>query len=178
MSNIKSLKILEQVEIKSPCHESWELMHGNQEKRHCAQCVHTVTNLSALTKSQAEKILKRRGSERMCVRYEMLGNGAIKFKDSVSVISVLKGLGVFLVTIYTFLGLTSGAIAENSVEPANTAPTQEAPELMGEIADPSPSPSPTPTREIIGDMAVQKPEEVVPAQVTPIKMGKIAAPQK
>lgn len=59
---------LEQIEVKNPCSEDWEQMKGNAEVRFCSHCNLHVNNLSALTRREALKIV-RRSKGRICVRY-------------------------------------------------------------------------------------------------------------
>lgn len=59
---------LEQIEVKSPCSEDWDEMTGNAEVRFCSHCNLNVNNLSALTRREALKIV-RKSQGRICVRY-------------------------------------------------------------------------------------------------------------
>lgn len=61
-------KFLEQIEVKSPCSEDWNEMTGNAEVRFCSHCNLNVNNLSALTRREALKIV-RKSQGRICVRY-------------------------------------------------------------------------------------------------------------
>lgn len=67
--------------IPEPCHESWEAMTGDDRRRHCASCEHSVAALSALTRDEASVLLATRGEHR-CVRYEHDAAGVIWFADS------------------------------------------------------------------------------------------------
>jgi hypothetical protein len=48
---LSSLKILE------PCQERWEEMSGDDTRRYCERCEHSVTDLSTLTEKEAEAAL-------------------------------------------------------------------------------------------------------------------------
>lgn len=66
--------------IKSLCHESWEMMRGDFEVRHCASCDHEVHDLSAMTRREAQSLLARRSvGQRLCVRYAADENGQVEF---------------------------------------------------------------------------------------------------
>ena len=69
------------LQIPAPCHESWEAMAGDERRRHCASCDHSVVALSALTRDEAITLLATRG-EHDCVRYEHDAAGVIRFADS------------------------------------------------------------------------------------------------
>lgn len=67
--------------IPEPCHESWEAMTGDDRRRHCVSCDHSVVGLSALTRGEASALLATQGEHR-CVRYEHDAAGVIRFADS------------------------------------------------------------------------------------------------
>ncbi|MBI4748613.1 MAG: ankyrin repeat domain-containing protein [Acidobacteria bacterium] len=64
----RSLRILDRVQVKSPCTEDWNEMVGNDEVRFCSHCSKHVHNLSAMTRREAEElVLKSNGN--LCIRY-------------------------------------------------------------------------------------------------------------
>lgn len=71
------------VEIKSPCHESWDAMHGDTERRFCDVCAKHVHNLSAMTRQAATDLLQAHKGEHLCVRYSNQEDGQISFRDTV-----------------------------------------------------------------------------------------------
>ncbi|PCC67008.1 hypothetical protein SAMN02745121_08649 [Nannocystis exedens] len=73
------------VEIKSPCHESWDAMHGDDERRFCDVCAKHVHNLSAMTRQAASDLLRAHKGEHLCVRYSNQEDGQIAFRDTVPV---------------------------------------------------------------------------------------------
>ncbi|HEY8375325.1 MAG TPA: hypothetical protein VIK91_02500 [Nannocystis sp.] len=70
------------VEIKSPCHESWDAMHGDEARRFCDVCAKHVHNLSAMTRQEAVALLQRHRGEHLCVRYASHEDGTIAFRDA------------------------------------------------------------------------------------------------
>jgi len=72
-----------QVEITSPCHESWEAMNGDAERRFCGVCQKDVHNLSAMRHDEAEALLRERSGEHLCVRYTAEVDGSLRFRDLV-----------------------------------------------------------------------------------------------
>ncbi len=72
-----------QIEITSPCHESWDAMNGDAERRFCGVCQKDVHNLSAMRHDEAQALLQERASESLCVRYTAEGDGSLRFRDLV-----------------------------------------------------------------------------------------------
>lgn len=60
--------LVDSIEIKSPCSESWEAMSGNAQMRFCSHCEKSVNNLSEMTRKQAMRLV-RDSNGRICVRY-------------------------------------------------------------------------------------------------------------
>lgn len=60
--------LVDSIEIKSPCSESWDAMNGNAKMRFCSHCDKHVNNLSELTRKQAMRLV-RDSNGRLCVRY-------------------------------------------------------------------------------------------------------------
>lgn len=56
------------IEIKNPCSENWDEMHGNSTVRFCSHCAHSVNNLSEMTRREAVRLV-RRSEGRLCIRY-------------------------------------------------------------------------------------------------------------
>ncbi len=74
------LPLLQQVRVASPCKERWDGMAGDEHVRFCGRCEKNVYDLSALTASQAEALLRERG-ESMCVRFFRRSDGTILTSD-------------------------------------------------------------------------------------------------
>ena len=60
--------LVDSIEIKSPCSESWDAMSGNKKMRFCSHCDKHVNNLSEMTRKQAMRLV-RDSNGRLCVRY-------------------------------------------------------------------------------------------------------------
>jgi Carboxypeptidase regulatory-like domain len=68
--------MLERVSIAAPCSADWDSMTGTDQIRHCGKCDKNVYNLSAMTRRQAEALL--RGTEgRICARLYRRADGTI-----------------------------------------------------------------------------------------------------
>ncbi len=59
---------IDSVEVKSPCTEDWEKMHGNDRVRFCDHCAKDVKNLSVVTRKEAMRIVRASGGN-LCIRY-------------------------------------------------------------------------------------------------------------
>lgn len=81
-----------QVEIKSPCHESWDAMHGDDARRFCDVCAKHVHNLSAMARDEATALLRAHKGEHLCVRYASDEDGAIAFRDRVVPVARLRSV--------------------------------------------------------------------------------------
>jgi hypothetical protein len=69
---------LETLRIAEPCHADWAAMNGDQRSRHCGSCDLQVTDLTQLTRHEAETLLATRTpGGRVCVRYTVDATGNI-----------------------------------------------------------------------------------------------------
>ena len=72
--------LLRGVQVAAPCHESWDAMPGTDQVRSCERCQHKVYNLSEMSASEAEALI--RGAEgRLCVRFYRRADGTVMTKD-------------------------------------------------------------------------------------------------
>jgi hypothetical protein len=74
------LPLLSSVRVASPCKERWSDMAGDEHVRFCGRCEKNVYDLSSLSASQAESLLRERG-ESMCVRFFRRSDGTILTSD-------------------------------------------------------------------------------------------------
>jgi len=68
--------MLERISIATPCSADWDDMPGTDQVRHCAQCDKNVYNLSAMTRRQAEALL-RETEGHLCARLYRRADGTI-----------------------------------------------------------------------------------------------------
>jgi len=69
---------LSALRIPEPCHAEWAAMDGDHRSRHCAACDLHVTDLSQLTRADAEALLATRTpGGRVCVRYTVDAAGQV-----------------------------------------------------------------------------------------------------
>ncbi|HUJ59529.1 MAG TPA: hypothetical protein VLX92_13580 [Kofleriaceae bacterium] len=74
------LPILDNIKVAAPCTAPWDEMTGDDRVRHCGQCKLDVFNLSAMTRDEAEALL-RETTGRLCVRYFRRHDGTIITAD-------------------------------------------------------------------------------------------------
>ena len=74
------IEMLKNIKIASPCHASWDDMHGDDKARFCGLCQRHVYDLSAVGKEEAETlVLEHEG--RMCVRFYKRRDGTMLTAD-------------------------------------------------------------------------------------------------
>lgn len=97
----KSLPVLGEVKVASPCNADWNLMTGDEQSRFCDKCSKNVYNLSAMTTEQAEKLIREKERD-LCVRYYQRADGTVLTADCpvgvrrkrVKAVAFVAGLGV------------------------------------------------------------------------------------
>ena len=67
---------LEKIKIAASCKAEWRWMYGNDRVRFCGQCNLNVYNLSAMTREEAEDLI-RRTEGRLCVKFYRRSDGTI-----------------------------------------------------------------------------------------------------
>ncbi len=72
--------VLEGLRVASPCTVSWEAMAGDARVRHCGACRLNVYNLSAMSRREAEDLV-RRSEGRLCVRFYRRADGTVLTQD-------------------------------------------------------------------------------------------------
>jgi hypothetical protein len=59
---------IDRVRVKSPCTEKWEQMDGNDQVRFCSHCSKTVSNLSAMGRKEALRLVQASSGD-ICICY-------------------------------------------------------------------------------------------------------------
>src|SRR5688500_3810491 len=84
----QTLPTLDQIQIASPCHASWDDMRGDDRVRFCGYCQLNVYNLSDMPRDEAEKLVRERGVDgsglrggRLCVRFYRRHDGTVLTRD-------------------------------------------------------------------------------------------------
>lgn len=184
MEQKRSLPMLDQVKVASPCNADWNQMQGDDKSRYCGKCEKNVYNLSAMSREDAELlILEKEGN--LCIRLYRRTDGTVLTEDCPVGVrrKRLRLLGV--------VAIAGGAMATAAGFAASLV-TQGKPShpVAVEMGAPPPEPPPHVQGEaVMGDMAEAPPSavpakppppvKVEPPPVTPKlvpKMGKMAVP--
>ena len=182
MEQKRSLPMLDQVKVASPCNADWNQMQGDDKSRYCGKCEKNVYNLSAMTKEDAELlILEKEGN--LCIRLYRRTDGTVLTEDCPVGVrrKRLRLLGVVAIAggaMATAAGFAASMLTQG--KPANP--------VAVEMGAPPPQPPPHVQGEaVMGDMAEEPPSAVpapppppvktapIPPKLTP-KMGKMAMP--
>jgi hypothetical protein len=178
---------LQSLSIAKPCRADWDKMEGDDKSRFCQTCQKSVYNLSAMTTSDAEKLLAEKNGD-LCARIYRRADGTVITGDCPvgqkearrpfwwlsAGFAALMGLGAMLG------GGASGATTVNPPEPTmgdvavqpasvemGAAP---APPVLGRIICP-PTPKPKPTE-------APKPKPTAAPEMGEPTMGKPAIPKQ
>ncbi len=151
----RSLPMLDQVKVASPCNASWDDMVGDTRVRFCLSCEKNVFNLSAMPRAEAEALLQERSNGELCVRYYQRADGTmmtadcpvgVKRKRRKKVALAVAGAGAMALAATTALISSSNCsvmMGEMRV-PVTAVPSPEPPQLpmMGVLAHPVATPEP------------------------------------
>lgn len=74
------LVILENLYVAAPCPAPWSQMAGDDRVRYCTECKLNVYNISEMTRSEAEELI-RAHEGRLCVRFFRRADGTILTKN-------------------------------------------------------------------------------------------------
>ncbi len=110
------------IEVKSPCSEDWNEMRGNGQVRFCSHCNLNVNNLSAMTRKEVLKLV-RKSEGRICVRYvKNPKNNAPLFVNELYQIS-RRAPRLAVSVMATALSLSSMAYAQGGISINNVLQT-------------------------------------------------------
>jgi hypothetical protein len=76
----RSLPLLDQIRVASPCQASWEAMEGDDQVRFCLQCSKNVYDLSGMTREAAERLVQETEGA-ICVRFYRRADGTVLTAD-------------------------------------------------------------------------------------------------
>lgn len=177
---------LDDLRIAKPCHASWEEMVGDDRARFCGSCHKNVYDLRAMTREEAEALLREKGEA--CVRMARRADGTVITSDcpvGVSRAAQRKRVaGVFaggLLAASALLTKTRSAEAQEPPRPVATDAAANAlassplfawVDVLVRLFAPPPPP-PQPEVMMMGEVAPLTP----PPPPPPPRMGKIAMPK-
>ena len=163
---------LEQLQIASPCHASWDAMEGDDKKRFCGECRLHVHDLSAMTAAEAEAFMSQ-GDGRKCVRFYRRTDGSVLTQDCPRGFrAVRKRVGA------AWLVATAALLSVVGCQPEPEPPLMGAMPQKPPVDGPSTTGSPTTgmvapgatmgkmaaPRPIMGDVAVETMGEAMPIE--------------
>jgi hypothetical protein len=108
MSENQPTGILDNIAIATPCSASWDGMKGDDRVRDCSQCRLSVYNLSAMSKHEAETLIRERAGN-VCVRLYRRFDGTVITDDCPLALRKLRdslnyAAGILATLLSFFLG--------------------------------------------------------------------------
>jgi hypothetical protein len=76
----EELPVLDNLRVASPCTASWEDMRGDDRSRFCRHCSKHVYDLSAMTRGEAQALVREKESG-LCVRFYRRRDGTVLTRD-------------------------------------------------------------------------------------------------
>jgi hypothetical protein len=193
--NTRKLPLLDDIRIATPCSESWDGMVGTEQVRFCGGCMKNVYNLSAMTRDEAEAVIREKEGD-LCARLYRRKDGTVITADCT--VGIRRRRITRLAAAALAFGGAGVAFASMSTgtEPCDFPPVGEtskpARTKKHELNSPSiwerllggeePEPQMGDIQQVMGSAEpVAPPADVVPlmgaaAPPPPHRMGKIASP--
>lgn len=185
---------LEEIRVATPCRADWDKMQGDDRSRFCQSCAKNVYNLSEMTRSEAETLVREKEGQ-LCVRFFQRADGTVLTTDCAVGTKSSRRMGRVSAAMLTILAapflMVSAALAGSHSAQSNLVDSLRKKPVVGALvnkispqpssgmmmtgavavaprtAKPRPAPTPTPNAPLMGEMAA----------VQPI-MGKPAVPPK
>jgi hypothetical protein len=76
----RTMPMLDNLRIASPCKVDWDTMAGDERVRYCGQCAKNVYNVAGMTRDEAKKLLEDR-SGKLCLRIYRRADGTVLTSD-------------------------------------------------------------------------------------------------
>jgi len=140
--------LLNRISVATPCTEDWNAMTGDAKRRFCGSCRLHVHDLSAMTRDEAESLL-RTAEGRTCVRFRRRPDGRVVTKDCLTVrdrlrrrarrVRIAAAALFWMVAPWIVPGCSQNSIPEEE----NVIIDEEFPQIMGDICVTPPPPPPT-----------------------------------
>lgn len=157
---------LDSIRVATPCHADWNDMAGDERVRFCRECRRHVYNLSEMSRSEAEALV-RSVEGRTCVRYFLREDGTVLTRDCPVGLRAWRrrlvlGCTAAAILVVSLAGLALGL----SVRQTDAAPPDRAGllERIWNALFPRPAAPPPPVvmGDICRDQVPPVPEIVVP----------------
>ncbi|MBV8761520.1 MAG: hypothetical protein JO257_29765 [Deltaproteobacteria bacterium] len=149
----RRLPVLPNIRIASPCPADWNQMIGDSRVRACAQCNKNVFNLSAMTRGDAEDLIRATNGD-LCAQYYQRKDGTILLADC-TVQGVRRGHQLTALAAATAIAGT--AWLAHATHPHRAAPPvhHERPPVTVQLrhfAQPPPVPPPPPAMQVTHEL--------------------------
>jgi hypothetical protein len=155
----RSLPVLEDIRVASPCHARWDEMTGDEQSRFCGSCKKNVYNLSAMTREAAEALVRSREGE-LCVRYYRRADGTVLTADcSVGVrrkrVQLVAAAGAVTALAAGAAAMAFARMGGVGAPPPPVTMVQGGAVALPEAPPLTTAPNPPPPVEALGQMEVQ-----------------------
>lgn len=157
----RSLPMLENIRIASPCTASWDEMTGDERVRFCGHCAKDVYNLSGMTREESERLLRERAGN-ICVRLYKRHDGTVLTADCPVGVKRKRRRRIVATAVGSGLAAAGALFYQEATPPHET--------LMGGIAVPADvmmgEPAPLPAPSTLPDVPAPPPEVAPPPTST------------
>ena len=127
---------LDRIRLASPCTVSWDSMTGDDKVRHCGQCRLNVYNLSELSVTEADALIREKEG-RLCAWFYKRADGTILTRDCPEGLAAAKRRIARLGGIAAAMALIPGLIGCGGTwGPEPLPPPPKAVEAPASPADP------------------------------------------
>jgi hypothetical protein len=134
---------LEMLRIASPCHAAWDEMAGTDRMRFCHVCQETVYDLLAMTRNEAENLI-RQSNGKTCVRLYRRSDGRVLTRDCPVGLQAARRLRLALATVATcwlallawgaaLIGLNFASESDRHVPTYKVSPRERPEVIMGRV---------------------------------------------
>lgn len=128
---------LDLIEIKNPCFQSWNEMHGGDQIRFCDHCAKDVHNLSRFTRKDARRLV-RQSNGSICVQYVRRPDGRIETLKK-QLHQITRRTGIAAGILGTSLTVSTLAYAQTptdavQIDSAQTVEIQKSSEPSGAVS--------------------------------------------
>ena len=181
--DVLARNVLDRIEVASPCTQDWNKMAGDEKRRFCGECRLHVHDLSAMTRDEAESLL-RTAEDRVCVRFYRRPDGRVLTKDCVTardrIRRRVRRLRVAAAALLAFLapfvggcGASSTSSNNPGIGHGNNVPVMpEDTPLMGDVVVPQDGPAtgatdPEDLEPLMGEVCVD-PQEFLGRVAPPV----------
>lgn len=113
--------LFDRIDVKEPCRESWDEMAGNGEVRFCSHCSKHVHDLSGMTRTRAEKLVRDSGGS-LCVRYIRDERGGMLHAPP-RFTQIKRGASIAASVLATTLALSSVSVAQGEIASSRKSKT-------------------------------------------------------